>query len=315
MPRLRALRTADLRQSRRGKRLERHHVRVAPRAPVNSTALQERPYCGQGNSEPAGNRRADRLVAVRSRNRCSPRATEARVATQTRTTASCSGQGTPSVDDEAWYPPDIRDLGREPHAPACITDTRDARRLRSLARTRTAFKLCARQIRTAVRSAPRRGTARRGAARRGATDDPRPGRASAPTCRRGVRLGGPRPLGASPTPNQHSASTPHPQDRHRQAARRARPRSTERPDIRDHLARRQERLPALRIAKDPAIEKPGHALAGKPRKSRDACLGVPQAPSCSHSCRGTSRRSSQSPAPRGQRTPYPAGRASPRRRS
>ena len=49
--------------------------------------------------------------------------------------------------------------------------------------------------------------------------------------------------------------------------------------------------------------KPGHALAGKPRESRDACLGVQQAPSCSHSCRGTSRRSSQSPAPRGQRTP------------
>jgi hypothetical protein len=33
--------------------------------------------------------------------------------------------GTPSVNNRAWYPPDIGEPGRGPHAPARTTGTRD----------------------------------------------------------------------------------------------------------------------------------------------------------------------------------------------
>src|SRR5450755_3381339 len=77
-----------------------------------------------GIANQPGSPSADRLVGVRSRNRCSPRATAARVVTQARRAASCSGQArrrstTGMVSAHSGEP------GRGPDARARMTGTRD----------------------------------------------------------------------------------------------------------------------------------------------------------------------------------------------
>ena len=53
------------------------------------------------------------------------------------------------------------------------------------------------------------------------------------------------------------ATSPIPDTGHRAAARAVRPHARRRPDIRDHLVRRHQRLPALRTAADTALDRMG----------------------------------------------------------
>ena len=71
------------------------------------------------------------------------------------------------------------------------------------------------------------------------------------------RTAAPRRAAARADARQHPAGVrlllPEPADRDRAAVRAARPHARGRPDLRDHLVRRQQRLPALRTAADPAV--------------------------------------------------------------
>src|SRR4029450_2623528 len=76
-----------------------------------------------------------------------------------------------------------------------------------------------------------------------------------------------RSSAAGTNARQHAARVrllpPVPRDGHRAAAWADGPHARGRPDLRDHLVRRQQRLPALRTAADAAIRKPGgEGIAG-----------------------------------------------------
>ena len=64
---------------------------------------------------------------------------------------------------------------------------------------------------------------------------------------------------------------PHPAYRDRAAARTVRPHARGRPDIRDHLVRRHQRLPPVRTAAHAALDEAGDALAGEPRRPPSRC--------------------------------------------
>jgi len=92
---------------------------------VNSTAWQARPQCGHGNRERA---RKPRLTSTRRRSKSkSLLTTRHGGSSRNASSKSCFmlRTGTPSVNNRAWYPPDIGEPGRGPHAPARTTGTRD----------------------------------------------------------------------------------------------------------------------------------------------------------------------------------------------
>ena len=186
MPRLRALRTTDLRQSRRDKRLERHHVRVAPRALGELNGLAGAPAlrAGEPRTGPETHAQIDSSACeVEIAAHHAPRRLE--LQRKARRTASCSGQARRrSSTGQGIRPTSARSGASHTH-------------LRAL-RTRAMLDGCVRSREQGRLSSCGRGkSAQRPVPRRGGTDDPRPGRASAPACCWGVRLGGPRALGAS----------------------------------------------------------------------------------------------------------------------
>jgi len=81
---------------------------------VNWTAWHTRPHCGHGNREPA---REPRRRSTRRRSKSiSLRTTRHGGSSCNASSKSCFmlRTGMPSVTDRAWYPPDSRELGREP---------------------------------------------------------------------------------------------------------------------------------------------------------------------------------------------------------
>ena len=85
---------------------------------VNSTPWQARPHCGHGKREPA---RKPRRRSTRRRSKSKS------LLTTRHGDSSCNANskscfmlrtGTPSVNDRAWYPPDIGEPGHEAHARA-----------------------------------------------------------------------------------------------------------------------------------------------------------------------------------------------------